>query len=563
MRFSGIISRVSGIVAAAALAAALATGCGGGGGGGGPANPPSPGGGETDPPAQAAWSPAKSSFLNSSSFTLSFDTGTGAVCRWGRADVSYASMSSDCSTDFATRHSCTVTGLPEGETSVYVACAGNTGNIDTAATNENIPYSIDLTGPAVTVDSPDAGAVVQLTDRAAQLPQVSASYSDTFAGIQVSTLVSSFTIADRTVAITDLFGKDPAANKNSSRTDASVSDPLARTSVAGFTEGAFDEPAGIWTVDHTGKGSTLDILDAGGGKVMVWDSAGEGVWIIDAGGGGDTVETDLDAPPASVAVSAASGRFYAVFPGDARLHEYLISDGSAAATYSLPGMPALLAHNTLTDKLYISYESRMEIGVFDCAASALAAASAAALPELLAAWPADGGRILYVADSGGAYRLFEIAEDGTAVKDVYATLQRPKGLAADAVSGFSVVSDFSWDRVVAVDMETGGTTQIDVGAAPSSIFAGSGGAAYVVNSADRTITPVDLETLSAGAAAAPDAPPVDGVCLSSTGDCYVVEDVWDIPTPVSVSISVSVADTAGNTGSDSVDITVNPPEPGG
>ncbi len=547
-------------VIALAVLVVLFSGCGGGGGGGTAVAPTPPATG--DPPVQSNWSPAKNAYVNTSSFTLTFNTDEPAVCRWASVDVDFSAMASACTTSYTQSHSCAITGLSEGAAYVYVSCADSEGDSDTSATNENISYSVDMSAPSVAIILPEADSIIDLYARSSDLPVVSASYSDDRSGIDVTSLNVTFTAMNRTMSITNLFGKDPSANKSDSRTDESVSDPLARTSVSGFAAGSFTSPAATWTVSHTGNGNTLNILEAGSDRIVVWDTAGAGLWIINVSGGA-TTEVVLGASPSSVAVSADSGRLYAVFPGDTRLHEYKLSDGSAAGTYDLPGQPALLAHNALLDRLYISYESRLEIGIYDCAAASLSAAvTVAAIPEILAAWPGGDGNILTIADSGGDYKLFEISDAGTILQSVSVTLQIPKGVMVDSDSGYILVSDFSWERVVAVNMSTGATTQITVGNEPRRIFKGSGGTAYVVNSGDRTITPIDMNTLTTGGDIAPAAPPVDGVCLSATGECYLVEDVWDISTQVSVTITASVDDAAGNTGDGSVKIYVNPPVPG-
>jgi len=98
---------------------------------------------DTTPPVQSAWNPAKSATITTTSPTITFTTDENADCKWSLTDQAYGDMAGDCTGDGTTSISCAVSGLSEGAEMVYVACADTLANKDSAATNEDIDYTVD------------------------------------------------------------------------------------------------------------------------------------------------------------------------------------------------------------------------------------------------------------------------------------------------------------------------------------------------------------------------------------------------------------------------------------
>jgi eukaryotic-like serine/threonine-protein kinase len=111
-------------------------------------------------PRQSGWRPAKNSTISTTAPVITFKTDEKAICRWSLTDTSYAAAPKTyCSqnTALTTSHSCAVTGLTAGANKyVYISCKDSLGNADTAASNQNISYTVS---PITTADDSSAVAV--------------------------------------------------------------------------------------------------------------------------------------------------------------------------------------------------------------------------------------------------------------------------------------------------------------------------------------------------------------------------------------------------------------------
>jgi len=533
-----------------------ASGCGGGGG-----SAPAASGGT--PPTQAAWSPAKNSFINTSSPIVTFTTDSDASCRWALSDLAYDLMASACSGATSKSHSCSVSGLQEGAASLFISCAAADGPKDSASTNENISYTVDLTPPSLSITYPTAGAQFLNYTRPSY---ISVSYSDSGSGVSVTSLEASFTLQGRTIDISDLFGKDPAANASQSNTSAATSNPLARTTISSFTSSALDAPASSWTVPRAAA-VTLKLLQVDDSRLLAWDSQGYSVRLLDASSGALSAFTPFSSKPLSAAVSGASNRFYAVFSGDPRLYVYSLSSGAQLAAVSLPGNPAELSYNSVLDRVYISFSAGpagQRISVWKCAEEAFGAGIPLDhVPNKIAAWQSATDSVvtafwavdthIYLVDSSGE-KLIDAA-----IGDI-----EPGDLLADSASGFIFAAMYEDPgRVAAVNATSGAVTNIAVGRLPSLLFPGAPGEILSVSDGDGAVSVISTSSLSVSATAAPSAPVSDGLYLPGAGAYFLAEDVWKLPDRIPCTVSAAIQDAAGNTGTGQVTFQVAPGAFGG
>ncbi|MFC1474659.1 FG-GAP-like repeat-containing protein [bacterium] len=100
---------------------------------------------DTTPPIQSNWNPAAGSTVTTYSVTITFETDENAWCRWSLADKGYDTMSDDCDNSGTTSLSCHAVGLENGVRPLYIACMDSAGNKDTALSNGNLYYSIEIT----------------------------------------------------------------------------------------------------------------------------------------------------------------------------------------------------------------------------------------------------------------------------------------------------------------------------------------------------------------------------------------------------------------------------------
>ncbi|MEW6201173.1 MAG: NHL repeat-containing protein, partial [bacterium] len=117
------------------------------------------------PPDQSNWSPAKGSVIATTSPTITFNTNESGDCKWSLTDQAYSAMAGDCTGDGTMSHICAVSGLSEGVMIVYTACRDTVGNADTAATNEHIDYTVDLTPPDQSNWDPAKGSFLTTTSQ--------------------------------------------------------------------------------------------------------------------------------------------------------------------------------------------------------------------------------------------------------------------------------------------------------------------------------------------------------------------------------------------------------------
>ena len=116
---------------------------------------------DTLPPAQSAWNPAAGSLIGAAAQTITLATNENATCRWALTDQAYDAMANTCAGAGATGHSCDITGMVHGANTVSIACTDASGNKDTAATNHDLSYTVDITPPAIAgAANPAAGGTL-------------------------------------------------------------------------------------------------------------------------------------------------------------------------------------------------------------------------------------------------------------------------------------------------------------------------------------------------------------------------------------------------------------------
>ncbi len=176
---------------------------------------------DTAPPVPSSFSPASGSTIDDATPTITFTLSENGDCYASTTDETYDSMSdnTNCTGDGTTSQSCTLADLgADGSKSVYIACQDTPGNKDTAATNENLTYTLSTNAApsAPTLISPaNASYTVDTT------PALSVSYSDADANDTGTTnyRISSSSLAN-CVNNTDIVasGTSSATSTNSENT---------------------------------------------------------------------------------------------------------------------------------------------------------------------------------------------------------------------------------------------------------------------------------------------------------------------------------------------------------
>ncbi|MFA6448740.1 MAG: hypothetical protein WCX65_04660 [bacterium] len=544
--------------AVALLAAALISGCGGGGGGGGSATPILPPG---NTPVQSAWSPALNSYLNTKTPTIAFQTNKPAYCRWSLSDAGFDAMANNCSGGGTQAQSCGVSGLPESAATIYLACSDTTGNKDSAATNTHAGYIIDTTLPTISFTAPPNASGPYPTSVPPDV--ISVAYSDTGSGADAASLDVSFSLQGRTVSISDMFGRDPAANASSSRTDAAISNPFARTSVSVFSSNNFNlAPTKSFTVGRCGSNSQ-HISSDGISQIYVWDTECDTVWGLS---GDASFEIKISGAKIA-AVAGDADHIYVGLKDDPHLYFYSKTTRALEKSIVLPDSPAAFATVLRGCRLFIAYKTRAEIGRLSAADTLASPAAISVTPLFLSSWKRSdaGDDDILIVGWQAQYRLFRISQSGTISQTANLGDSAPKDLAVYDYN-FAYVSRYADGGVRKINVADGSAIDavIGAGSSPRGIFI-AGQQLLVSNSGAGGGTPsvsfLNAISLINEGGGAVTAPATDGEYLNLL--FYILEDLWQIQSQKTITLTATIKDRAGNTSAPvSISITVAPESPG-
>ncbi len=101
---------------------------------------------DASPPVQSSHVPANESVLSETSVMINFTLNELGDCKWSLTDQAYHEMSNDCVGDGTTSINCSVSGLSDGEDTVFIACRDDTDvytNNDTSDSNTELTYYVD------------------------------------------------------------------------------------------------------------------------------------------------------------------------------------------------------------------------------------------------------------------------------------------------------------------------------------------------------------------------------------------------------------------------------------
>jgi len=109
------------------------------------------------PPEKYGFVPSDGAKIGTIAPLIAFTTDESAECRWAATDLSYLNMIHSCASGDDVSHECSVFGLAEGPSEIYIACEDALGNNDTVASNTLLSYTVDLTPPVASSFSPPDG----------------------------------------------------------------------------------------------------------------------------------------------------------------------------------------------------------------------------------------------------------------------------------------------------------------------------------------------------------------------------------------------------------------------
>jgi hypothetical protein len=420
------------------------------------------------------------------------------------------------------------------------------------------PNPVDKTPPTISITDPSDGGSYPISEPPGR---VAVTYADKGSGVDPASLRVTVTMQGRTVNIENRF----VETDGGAESDSSYADPLSRTSISRFgSTDDFETPEKTWSIDRCGT-NTRNIISDGERILYAWDTECKKIWAINTTSG-EIAEADTPGKVLSVAAAPTEEKVFAAVSGKSRLY---IFDAASMALYgsvSLLYRPTAVSYDPENNLVYIAFESQKKIGVYSVTAeepetSIPVYMTISVVPDILMARPGDSGEILVVG-LDMQYRLFRYAPDGTELLKENLDPALPKGLAAIEDLGLAFVTNYYEEGFVrAVDLQSGTTTDIDVGSTPRGIFT-AGHNVLIVNSGDSTISVINAEALSELPQTVSMATPATGGAFLNSG-YYILEDLWQISGPVTVTINASIKDRAGNeTHAAPIDITISHEVPG-
>ena len=152
--------------------------------------------------------------------------------------------------------------------------------------------------------------------------------------------------------------------------------------------------------------------------------------------------------------------------------------------------------------------------------------------------------------------MFEYNSGGAQARSVALGLTQPSDMAFDPM-GFVFFSRFDSDSVTRVRLSDNATADLAVGRYPRDLFpVKGGGLLYVVNSGNKSISLIDSVGVTANAAFS--SLPLAGLADCGTSYTFIAEDLWDLDTRTAGTLTASIKDKVGNTGTTSITLYFSP-----
>ena len=293
------------------------------------------------------------------------------------------------------------------------------------------------------------------------------------------------------------------------------------------------------------------------GAAVLWSPGLTSLYTLPASGAFTATAVSLGFNPTVAA--AASGTVYVGRSGFNQLFAVNATTGVVSAIITLPDEPAHLAYHSETGKLYISYKgaATFRISRLDTASGNIDQTLLMSyVPVLLETRRGDATEgVFAVGVSAGRFRLFAYDGGTVQIQSSDLGLTQPSDMAYSP-SGYVYLSRFDQDSVTRVQLSDGAATDISVGRFPRALFPMGTTGVYAANSGDHSVSIIAGAAVSATTVFS--VLPLSGLAGCGTSYTLVSEDVWDLSTQVTGTLTATIKDKAGNTGTASISLKFSP-----
>jgi YVTN family beta-propeller protein len=279
-------------------------------------------------------------------------------------------------------------------------------------------------------------------------------------------------------------------------------------------------------------------------------------------------EVTLPGKPAIIRACPSQNRILVAYENSANIYAYT-SAGAYAGTVAVSGTPWGMALNRTTSTAYAIFSNSTNMSVINCATLSASAVSLGNIPQVIASDGAATARVYYAGGLGAARGIYLIS--GGAETKLASLAENPEDLAYDAASNRLFAADFDDDTVTVLNAGTGAViatvalgpqSQAPFSLRPAPQSTGLS-ALYILNKDTDTVSILGTTSAAVTGTISLAAEPVGLATDGSARVLYVLLNLWDLQASAPLQLQSRIRDSAGNAGTASVTLTIQPDTGGG
>jgi len=433
------------------------------------------------------------------------------------------------------------------------SCGGGGGGGSTGVT-------VDNQGPLITFVSPAESSSLSYEANPDSLPSnITISFSDV-SGIDTSSFSYVFDFQNVVFNLSDLF----TVNSNSAVTNETIS-PLYWTVISKYSMNNSSKVDEIKVFGvSSGSSGILNLIDfVESQNIIVFACTSRNYLIyVDAATGNTVDETPLNWQPSIIGAYPDSNRLVVAYDGSNTISIVNTQNGSIEQNIVLAGEPFTLALNKNTGTAYITYQDSTQVTMIDMSDLTVQSDNFQVQPVRTAVDNQPTGRLFYAGGSGPTRGIYQYSSGGEML--LFTISEVPESISFESDSQRLFLADYAKDSVSVYNALTGQfVIGLSVGQNPFSLISSNEYYTYSMNKGNDSITVINSSSGSIQTTINLDFTPVGFIDDSTGGYLYVLENIWDISSTETGTITATVEDSSDNLSSKSVDISITPVSSGG
>jgi len=415
----------------------------------------------------------------------------------------------------------------------------------------------DTTSPTINFTTPSPSGTLTYNADPTSLPaNLAVLYSDS-GGLSTSTFSPSFTFRGVTFSLTSLFSAGASSASTSSDTS-----PVYWTTVAkyGITTGTSIGNLPVFGVSSgsTGVLNLIDI-DSTNNIAVVAATSRKKINYIGTTDGSLKKEITLSGTPTIVRACPSQSKVYVAMSSSSSILVYSLPGGALSGTITLSATPKSMAVNTTAGKAYVIYDNSTNLSIINCSDNSVASDTLDYIPQRIITNNQASSKLYYAGGIGSDKGVYQYSSTGQS--KIFSLSALPEDIAFDSTQNRIAVVDYDANTVGIYDASSGSLSgTVSVGTRPFSIKAAQS-KFYVLNKTSDSVSIINASAAALSGTITLSADPV-GLAIDSSS-LYVLQNLWEIASQTTATLSASIKDTSGNTGQTSITLTINPVSTGG